>query len=30
MKMRRPKIEDTYGPKADGWYDAKQKVIWEG
>jgi len=29
MKMKRSMLEDTYGPKADGWYAAKQRVLWE-
>ncbi len=28
MKIRRNKIEDTYGPRVEDWYKAKQKVIW--
>ncbi len=29
MKIRRPVLEDTYGPKMDGWYASNKKVIWE-
>ena len=29
MKIRRPKLEDTYGPQQDGWYAENKKVIWE-
>lgn len=29
MKIKRNIIDDTYGPKLDGWYDSKQPVIWE-
>jgi long-subunit acyl-CoA synthetase (AMP-forming) len=29
MKMKRSKIEDTYGPKTDEWYGAGQRVVWE-
>ena len=29
MKMKRSKIEDTYGPQADDWYGAGAKVVWE-
>ena len=29
MKMKRSKIEDTYGPKIDEWYGAGQRVVWE-
>ena len=29
MKLKRAKIEDTYGPKSDGWYGAGQRVVWE-
>ena len=29
MKIKRTAIEDLYSAKLQGWYDAKQKVIWE-
>jgi len=29
MKMKRSKIEDTYGPKTDEWYGVGQRVVWE-
>jgi long-chain acyl-CoA synthetase len=29
MKMKRSKIEDTYGPRIDEWYGADQRVVWE-
>ena len=29
MKIKRDVIESTYKDKIDGWYGAKQKVIWE-
>jgi len=29
MKMKRSMLEDTYGPKMDDWYTAKQRVVWE-
>ena len=29
MKMRRARIEERYGPLAEGWYAAGQTVIWE-
>jgi len=29
MKMKRSMLEDTYGPKTDGWYAAAQRVVWE-
>lgn len=29
MKIKRANIEKLYSDKLDGWYDAKQKVIWE-
>jgi long-subunit acyl-CoA synthetase (AMP-forming) len=29
MKMKRSKLEDTYGPKADEWYAAGQRIVWE-
>lgn len=30
MKIKRAKLEDDYGPQAEGWYESKKKVIWEG
>lgn len=30
MKIKRAAIEDAYGTFVDGWYAAKQQVIWEG
>ena len=30
QKIKRAVIEDTYGPKVDGWYEEKKKVIWYG
>ena len=29
MKLKRAKIEDTYGPQSDSWYSAGQRVVWE-
>jgi long-subunit acyl-CoA synthetase (AMP-forming) len=29
MKIKRSVLEETYGPKLDGWYERKQHVIWE-
>jgi len=29
MKIMRSKLEDSYGPKTEGWYSAGQPVIWE-
>jgi long-subunit acyl-CoA synthetase (AMP-forming) len=29
MKMRRARIEERYGPLAEGWYAAGQTVVWE-
>ena len=29
MKMKRTKLEDTYGPKVDEWYGAGRRIIWE-
>jgi long-subunit acyl-CoA synthetase (AMP-forming) len=29
MKMRRARIEERYGPLAEGWYAAGQAVVWE-
>jgi long-subunit acyl-CoA synthetase (AMP-forming) len=29
MKMRRARIEERYGPLAEGWYAAGQNVVWQ-
>ncbi|TAK47759.1 MAG: AMP-binding acetyl-CoA synthetase [Betaproteobacteria bacterium] len=29
LKMRRARIEERYGPLAEGWYASGQNVIWE-
>ena len=29
MKIKRAKLESTYGPKADKWYSSKEPVVWE-
>ena len=29
MKIKRSELEDTYGPKVDGWYGAGRRVVWE-
>jgi long-subunit acyl-CoA synthetase (AMP-forming) len=29
MKIKRTKLEDTYGAKTEGWYGAGQRVVWE-
>ena len=29
MKLKRPKIEDTYAPLAEAWYEAKTPVVWQ-
>jgi long-subunit acyl-CoA synthetase (AMP-forming) len=29
MKLRRARIEERYGPFAEGWYAAGQSVVWE-
>ncbi len=29
MKIKRNVIDDTYGPSLDGWYDARQPLLWE-
>ena len=29
MKMKRTKLEDTYGPKTDEWYGAGKRIVWE-
>ncbi len=28
MKIKRAKLESTYGPLADGWYKEKKPVVW--
>jgi hypothetical protein len=30
MKMKRGKLEGTYGPKTDDWYAAGRWIVWEG
>lgn len=30
QKIKRGKIEETYSPNLDSWYDSKEKVIWSG
>ncbi|MEM7137638.1 MAG: AMP-binding protein [Myxococcota bacterium] len=30
MKIKRSTIEDTYGPKIEGWYGEGKRVVWEG
>jgi len=30
LKIKRGTLEDVYGPMAQGWYDSKQPVVWEG
>ncbi|MEM9729758.1 MAG: AMP-binding protein [Myxococcota bacterium] len=29
MKIKRSTIEDTYGPKMEGWYGAGKRIVWE-
>jgi len=29
LKIKRDVIESTYAPYLDGWYDLKQKVVWQ-
>ena len=29
LKIKRDVIESTYSPSLDGWYESKQKVIWQ-
>jgi len=29
IKIRRAKLEDTYGPLLDNWYASKQRVVWQ-
>jgi long-chain acyl-CoA synthetase len=29
MKIKRPKIEETYAPFNDEWYEAKKPVVWQ-
>ena len=29
MKMKRSKLEDTYGPKSEEWYGAGRGIVWE-
>jgi len=29
MKIKRSKIEDTYSPMSEGWYDAGKRIVWE-
>jgi long-subunit acyl-CoA synthetase (AMP-forming) len=29
LKIRRPAIEDRYGPMLDDWYESGSKIIWE-
>jgi long-subunit acyl-CoA synthetase (AMP-forming) len=29
MKIKRSKLEDSYGPKTEGWYGVGQRVVWE-
>ncbi|MGB8222942.1 MAG: AMP-binding protein [Polyangiales bacterium] len=29
MKIKRSKLEDSYGPKTEGWYGAGRRVVWE-
>ncbi len=29
MKIKRSKIEDTYGPMSEAWYAAGKRIVWE-
>jgi len=29
MKLKRAKLEEIYGPMADGWYEQKRPVVWQ-
>ncbi len=29
LKIKRAKLEDVYGPQADGWYSEGRPVVWE-
>jgi long-chain acyl-CoA synthetase len=29
MKIKRNVLEETYGPSMDGWYQQKQRVVWQ-
>lgn len=29
LKIKRAKLEEIYGPQADGWYSEKRPVVWE-
>ncbi len=29
LKIKRAKLEEIYGPKADGWYSERKPVVWE-
>ena len=29
MKLKRSRLEETYGPLADGWYAEKKSIVWQ-
>jgi long-subunit acyl-CoA synthetase (AMP-forming) len=29
MKLKRARLEETYGPLADGWYAEKKPIVWQ-
>jgi long-chain acyl-CoA synthetase len=29
MKLKRARLEETYSPLADGWYDEKKPIVWQ-
>ena len=29
MKLKRSKLEEVYGPQADGWYEENKQVVWQ-
>ena len=29
MKLKRSRLEETYGPLADGWYAENKPIVWQ-
>jgi hypothetical protein len=29
MKLKRSRIEETYGPLANGWYAENKPIVWQ-
>jgi len=29
MKLKRARLEETYGPFADGWYAENRPIVWQ-